>query len=383
MAKKKHPEHVNHERWLVSYADFITLLFAFFVVMFATSQTDSVKVTKFVDSFTRAIQWSVFSVDGTGFLEGAPSNPSHSDEKIESAKPTKSRPRSGEREHAKEIKGAVKQLQASAPILSGLKIEEAQGELVLRLPERLVFDRGQAELKEEGRIALTAIADELAPRPVKLRVEGHTDSVPIHTARFPSNWELSTARATAVIQFFIEKKDFDASRLSAAGYAEFHPVADNDTEEGRALNRRVDLVITEALEGIGNQYLAQKVKAEKRADEVTAPTVLPALQPATPDGRRTADAPQKAPEAPTRPHEPTAALPPGTPKAAPPVPGKPIVPPKAGPPAPGVPPLPPAARPAVKPAAPPAAAAPARPAPPAPAKPTTANPGPTAAEPTP
>jgi len=286
MAKKKHPEHVNHERWLVSYADFITLLFAFFVVMFATSQTDSVKVGRFVDSFAHAIQWSVFTVDGSGFLDGAPSNPMIADDTQQSAKPPKKKARAGEFDQEREIKGSIKKLQASAPILAGLKIEEATGELILRLPERLVFERGKANLSDEGKIALAAIADELAPRPVKLRVEGHTDSTPIHTAQFPSNWELSTSRATAVIAYFIEGKNFDAERLSAAGYAEFHPIADNDTEEGRASNRRVDLVVTETLEGIGKQYISQKVKVEKRAQNLTEPTIEPKLPeaPAAPGG---------------------------------------------------------------------------------------------------
>ena len=273
--KKKHPEHVNHERWLISYADFITLLFAFFVVMFASSQTDSVKVGRFVDSFALAIQWSVFTVDGKGFLDGAPSNPGVAEEKVQTPDPPKAKPRGGEFDQAKDLKGAVKKLQASAPILAGLKIEEARGELILRLPERLVFDRGKADINNDGRVALSAIADEVMTRPIKMRVEGHTDSTPIHTTQFPSNWELSTARSTAVIQFFIEKKNFEPARLSAAGYAEFHPLADNETEEGRASNRRVDLVITEALEGLGNQYLSQKAKAEKRADQLTEPTVLP------------------------------------------------------------------------------------------------------------
>jgi chemotaxis protein MotB len=329
MAKKKHPEHVNHERWLVSYADFITLLFAFFVVMFASSQADSVKVGRFVDSFSKAIQWSVFSSESAGFLDGAPSNPSVSDNQLQTTERPKQRPKGGEFEQPRDLKGSIKKLQASAPILAGLKIEEAKGELILRLPERLVFERGKAEINPEGKIALTAIADELKGRPVKLRVEGHTDSTPIHTDRFPSNWELSTARATAVIAFFIEKKDFDPDRLSASGYAEFHPIADNDTEEGRASNRRVDLVITEVLEGIGNQYLTAKVKAEKRAENLTEPTILPR----EPEAPKAPGNPERAPEAqplrevtgvtvlPSAPKAPEKAAPP-PPKATAPAPEK-------------------------------------------------------------
>jgi chemotaxis protein MotB len=297
MAKKKHPEHVNHERWLISYADFITLLFAFFVVMFAASQTDSVKVGRFVDSFSKAIQWTVFSNESAGFLDGAPSNPSVSDNQLQTTERPKQRPKGGEFEQPRDLKGSIKKLQATAPILAGLKIEEAKGELILRLPERLVFERGKADVNADGKIALTAIADELKGRPVRLRVEGHTDSTPIHTDRFPSNWELSTARATAVIAFFIEKKDFDPDRLSASGYAEFHPIADNDTEEGRSANRRVDLVITEVLEGIGNQYLTAKVKAEKRAENLTGPTILP-REPEAPKALGKGPSPEREPEAP-------------------------------------------------------------------------------------
>ncbi len=302
MAKKKHPEHVNHERWLVSYADFITLLFAFFVVMFASSQADSVKVGRFVDSFSKAIQWSVFSSESAGFLDGAPSNPSVAESQLQTTERPKQRPKGGEFEQPRDLKGSIKKLQASAPILAGLKIEEAKGELILRLPERLVFERGKADINADGKIALTAIADELKGRPVKLRVEGHTDSTPIHTDRFPSNWELSTARATAVIEFFIEKKDFDPDRLSASGYAEFHPIADNDSEDGHAANRRVDLVITEVLDGLGNQYLTAKVKAEKRADNLTEPTILP-REPEAAKAPGAAVSPERAPEtpAPTKP----------------------------------------------------------------------------------
>jgi len=115
--------------------------------------------------------------------------------------------------------------------------------LVLSLREVGFFDSGSATLKREAEPAIGRLAAVLIPRDCFLRIEGHTDNVPIHSSTFASNWELSTARATNMISLFTAQYRFDAARLSAGGYAEFHPAASNDTPEGRALNRRVDIVI--------------------------------------------------------------------------------------------------------------------------------------------
>jgi chemotaxis protein MotB len=115
--------------------------------------------------------------------------------------------------------------------------------LVISLREAGFFDSGSATPKAEALPVLRQIADRLATTPYDLRIEGHTDNVPIHNAEFDSNWELSSARATHIARLFMEMKAIPPDRLSAAGYAEFHPVASNDTAEGRAENRRVDLVV--------------------------------------------------------------------------------------------------------------------------------------------
>ncbi len=242
--KPKQPEHVNHERWLVSYADFITLLFAFFVVMFAVSQVDSKKVGRFTQSFHDALEWQVMgqstgrSGSGTDAVQVIPS--------FTNAKVVKAA-RDFEEEKASIRRGLVKRL-GNVPMLAGLNILEVHGELVLRLPEKLMFDRGEATLRTEGGDALVAIAAELAERAVRIRVEGHTDSTPIHTPRFPSNWELSQSRAMAVVRFFLEDGKIAPVRLAAAGYGEHHPVAPNETVEGKAQNRRVDLIVVADLE---------------------------------------------------------------------------------------------------------------------------------------
>jgi chemotaxis protein MotB len=245
--KKKHEEHVNHERWVISYADFVTLLFAFFVVLFAVSQVDSKKVGRFTQSFNAATQWEVLQGHGKGLLQVDPTAPP-SDGTQPSQMPPPLSGMEGDGGGPSTIPGSLKdllteRLEGKAK-LDGLEIEEVHGELVLRLPEHLLFDNAQATLRDEGRAALNAVADVLHDRPVRIRIEGHTDSMPIQTAQFPTNWELSTARATACVRYMLETKKIEPQRLSAAGYGEHHPVASNDTAAGRARNRRVDIVIT-------------------------------------------------------------------------------------------------------------------------------------------
>jgi chemotaxis protein MotB len=243
--RTKQADHVSHERWLVSYADFITLLFAFFVVMFAVSQVDSKKVGRFTQSFHDALEWQVIQQNkgqgsnGRDVIQVIPSFTNAKAAKIG---------RDFEEEKASIRRALVKRL-GPASMLAGLNILEAHGELVLRLPEKLMFDRGEAVLRPEGGEALVAIAEELAARPVRIRVEGHTDSTPIRTPRFPSNWELSQSRAMAVVRFFLEDGKIAPARLAAAGYGEHHPVCSNDTIEGKAQNRRVDLIVVADLEG--------------------------------------------------------------------------------------------------------------------------------------
>jgi chemotaxis protein MotB len=124
-----------------------------------------------------------------------------------------------------------------------VSLEMGRDGLVISLREAGFFESGSATPKPEALPTLRQIADKLGPTPYDLRIEGHTDNLPIHTREFDSNWELSTARATHIARLFLDMKAIPADRLSAAGYAELHPVATNDTAEGRAENRRVDLVV--------------------------------------------------------------------------------------------------------------------------------------------
>jgi chemotaxis protein MotB len=234
MRKKKHPEHANHERWLVSYADFITLLFAFFVVMFAVSQVDSKRVGRFTEAFSKAVGINVFPLPGEGLLVGGPTP---------SGDPQSNAPTTSELDGLREV---LDKLAKDGEALKGLQVFRRHTELVLRLPEGLLFDVGEARVGDARQGMLKTLAPELSSRAVDVRVEGHTDDRPISSGRYRSNWELSTRRATAVMAILLAE-GVPPERLSVAGYAEFHPAASNATEDGRRQNRRVDLVVTAAV----------------------------------------------------------------------------------------------------------------------------------------
>ncbi|MBX3258154.1 MAG: OmpA family protein [Labilithrix sp.] len=265
--KKKHPEHVNHERWLVSYADFITLLFAFFVVMFAVSQVDSKKVGRFTESFSKAVGIDMFPEAGHGLLAGA------SQGTLAEPEPAMGSPLPPDLVN---LKTALSTPEVKEE-LSDVQILSRRNELVLRLSEGFLFGSGTDALEERALRVVARLAAELRDRPLYVRVEGHTDDRPIHTARFRSNWDLSTARATAVVAR-LAAGGISPERLSAAGYGEFHPLASNATDEGRKQNRRVDLVVSMPVVAVETSDDAPSAVAD--AGPATAPThAAPALAP--------------------------------------------------------------------------------------------------------
>ncbi|MFC6647294.1 flagellar motor protein MotB [Granulicella cerasi] len=239
MSKKKHPEHVNHERWLVSYADFITLLFAFFVVLFASGQADKKKQQKFASAFQQAFaQMALFDSHSSSpaMNPGSGANPQATPKPIELPLAT-----SGQ-EVEKKITRIVHEQDANgAGVKVGeLSVRSVQEGVALSLHEGGFFPSGSAELRPEATSALQRIAEQIPD--AEIRVEGHTDNLPIHSAIYASNWELSSARAAAIAHFLLLHSTLQASHVSVAGYAEYRPVASNATPEGRAANRRVDIV---------------------------------------------------------------------------------------------------------------------------------------------
>jgi len=244
MKKMKHPEHINHERWLVSYADFITLLFAFFVVLFASSQSDKQKQLKLSEAMQSAFtplgtfdahsktppltDINAATIANTTPAALTPPLPATSNETLEETK-------------ARLTKLLAEQVAAGRIPPGGMTMRITPDGLVISLHEAGFFPSGSAEVRPASIPMLYLLATTLPAGP--LRVEGHTDNVPIHTIQFASNWELSTARATAITRLLLEHGPVNPANLAAAGYAEFHPIASNATEDGRTQNRRVDIIL--------------------------------------------------------------------------------------------------------------------------------------------
>ena len=243
--RNRHAEEpVSHDRWLVSYADFITLLFAFFVVLFASSYRDSRTIKKLSEAIRVGFQ-QMGAFSGGDMNRGVaypnlPPDPStytpavhHPSEAVSSA-------------------AAVDIVQLRQQLESAMGQELKDHEVVMRVtPEGFVislselgfFNSGQAALLPGAAPKLQRIAKVLSLHGLDLRVEGHSDDQPIHTAQFRSNWELSTARAMAVMTLLVDESGFDPQKISVAGYGQYRPIATNATPEGRKSNRRVDLVV--------------------------------------------------------------------------------------------------------------------------------------------
>ena len=199
----------GQDRWLVSYADLVTLLFAFFTTMYASTTADTVKAA-------------------------APTE-------VASA-PPEARAAAAERASDALRARLSSRLESAVQLRRADVIRDGRG-VVVSLPERAAFDVGSAEVSAEAKTLIADVVAEVAADAIALRIEGHTDDVPIQTPRFRSNWELSTARAGAVVAFLVDALKFPPDRLSAAGYGEFHPIAPNDSPEDRARNRRIDIVV--------------------------------------------------------------------------------------------------------------------------------------------
>jgi len=246
MTRKTIRAHENHDRWLVSYADFITLLFAFFVVMFASTQSDRARAKQVSESVREALEHGQFSAIIANVLgHGRQSRDRRAQpEAPELAFTAPWHP--ADVTQAMETLGRALEAELRAGKV-GLKLE-TRG-LVISLRESGFFASGEDAVSPEGFPTLEKIAGVVETLPNPVRLEGHTDSVPIHNSRFRSNWELSAARAIAMLEVLAGQYRIPRSRMAVAGYAENAPADTNDTGEGRAHNRRVDLVLLTA-EGV-------------------------------------------------------------------------------------------------------------------------------------
>jgi chemotaxis protein MotB len=219
----KHNEHENPDRWLLTYSDLITLLLGLFVILYAMSKIDAGKYSEVVSALN-----GVFGAP-RGILTGNPSlmeNPSNA---LQSER----------QKISQDIRSALRLDQRPLPVT----ITENERGVTVHIMEELLFASGSADLKQTSLVTLDTLAQVLRSLPNDLRVEGHTDNVPISTSQFPSNWHLSVARALNVAYYLIQRHGLTQERVSVVGYSEYQPLAPNNNPENRSRNRRVDIVI--------------------------------------------------------------------------------------------------------------------------------------------
>lgn len=241
--RQKHEEHENHERWLVSYADFITLLFAFFVVMYSVSRVDNKKLVQTAASIKWALHFQgTGGVDALPIFEGPPSEGGCAANTGAGAWSTPESVKAVENLR-KKVEKKLKPFLLDRNAKHVVTVEAAAGKLNVRLAAAHFFDSAYAELRPEALPVLDAIAAELAGLRRPIRVEGHTDDSPVQGPRFRNNWDLSAARAVTVVSYLERGHDIRPELLAAAGLASSRPLAANETPAGREANRRIEMVV--------------------------------------------------------------------------------------------------------------------------------------------
>lgn len=255
MPLKREPEkHPNHERWLVSYGDLLTLLLAVFVVMYAMSQSDKKKTEEVMQSMQAAFgmaqagapapKINVINSSAVSPIPDIRPRPATIPRTITSYPKTIA----GDTDF-RQIKSSIEAYLTKEGMRDKVSVGITRRGLVVSLKEAGFFDSGSAEVKRPSLPVIASIAESLHTYANELRVEGHTDNVPIATARFRSNWELSTARANNIMHLLTESYGLSPEGISTVGYGEYRPVESNSTPEGRAKNRRVDIVLMNAEAG--------------------------------------------------------------------------------------------------------------------------------------
>lgn len=250
-ARRRRSSAENHERWLVSYADFITLLFAFFVVLFASTQSDKTKAKAVSAAVERALRDGALAPKVVAILGGETANKGRGNQTKQ-----QSHPLDEKTADATVAPKATPDLNASMQVLAGeleqeikdqkVKLRLEERGLIIGLEEAAFFASGEDAVKPTGYPILEKVTRVLGKLPNPLRLEGHTDSVPINNSRFHDNWELSAARSIAMLRVLNERFGIDAGRLAVVGYADTVRSEPNTTPEGRARNRRVDIVVVSA-----------------------------------------------------------------------------------------------------------------------------------------
>lgn len=223
---KDDDDRENLERWLLTYADLMTLLLAFFIILYSMSRIDAEKFER-VSSALRTV------------LHGTAASPLPH-ETIMMDDPGVGPVKTGDLNY---LKSKIEKILLEKGLVDKISAEIEDRGLVIRISESTFFALGSANLKEQAKEILNLFGDIIGDIPNHIRIEGHTDNLPIQNSKFPSNWELSTTRATICIRYLVENYGMVPDRISAMGYGEYRPVAGNDNSEGRSMNRRVNIVV--------------------------------------------------------------------------------------------------------------------------------------------
>lgn len=278
MAKKKHAkphEEENGEAWLLPYSDLMTLLLALFIALFAISQTDQKKMSELAQAFTAA-----FNMGGPSFFDKAGPNVGRraetpSDEDLGNSAYF------AENSQLEEIQKKMQEYIEENHLEDQLSTEMAEEGLMIRIKERALFPSGSAQLVGQAQSIVPVVAGMLASLPERVVISGHTDNVPISTAQYPSNWELSASRAMNLMKAVLAaEKSLNPARFSAIGYSEYRPIADNKTDAGRQQNRRVEIFIARNYRFNPNEAPGGKQGTNADAGTTAAPAAN--NQPATP-----------------------------------------------------------------------------------------------------
>jgi chemotaxis protein MotB len=251
---EEHEEHVNHEAWVIPYADLLTLLLAMFLALWATSQADKAKQAALQEAYRETVGGSLIGEGGENIIPGSesaernlidfslPETAAAAQQALEE-KQAEQAATQKENEVLAGVEDVVREAAEAAGLGDKVSFKrEERGLVVSIVSDQVLFSSARAELLEPGLRILDGIVPALKSAGKPIAIEGHTDSRPV-SGRYPSNWELSTARATSVLRYMQTRWEFPAERLTASGYADTKPIASNDTAEGQDRNRRVEIVV--------------------------------------------------------------------------------------------------------------------------------------------
>jgi chemotaxis protein MotB len=226
--RAKKSEESSGSRWEIVYSGFVLILLCFFIMLSSFSTMQEAKVMQFVKSFVTAVSL----MPAGAKLESGPVVLSDSADLVDS------------RSELAKIFNTLEELAYEFNLEKEISLALTRQDLVMRMSEHTLFGLGSADIAAEALPLLQKVGAIISKTAYLIRIEGHTDNLPIHTERYPSNWELSTARAVNVLRYFIKNHDVDPRRLAAEGFSEFHPLVANDTVENREKNRRVEIIFS-------------------------------------------------------------------------------------------------------------------------------------------